>query len=246
VKKLNLLDLFSGAGGFSLGLENSGAFSTVAFCEIFPYPRKILKQHWPKIPIYEDVKKLSKRNLESDGIVIDAICGGFPCQDISEAGAKAGLAGERSGLWFEYARIIGEVRPKYIIIENVSDLLVRGFDEVLSTLASLGYDAVWHCIQACDIGAPHIRDRVWIVGFLPDTDERFIECWRKQFQKSRHQKRYLHHWEHQSMPARVAHGVPHRMDRIGLMGNAIVPQIAEIIGLAIKEFENNFSNPLDT
>ncbi len=239
MKKLNLLDLFSGAGGFSLGLENSGAFSTVAFCEILPYSRKILKQHWPDIPIYEDVRELSKRNLESDGIVIDAICGGFPCQDLSQAGKKAGLAGERSGLWFEYARIIGDIQPRYVIIENVADLLIRGFDEVLGTLASLGYDAVWHCIQACDVGAPHIRDRVWIVGFLPDADEGFIECWRKQFQESRDTERYIHLWQDKSMPPRVADGISHRLDRLGLMGNAIVPQIAEIIGRAIKDFEEN-------
>jgi DNA (cytosine-5)-methyltransferase 1 len=239
MKPLRLLDLFSGAGGFSLGLENSGAFSTVAFCEIMPYPCKILHKHWPNVPVYNDVKQLTKRQLDADGITVDAICGGFPCQDISVAGKKAGLAGERSGLWFEYARIIGEIRPKYIIIENVSDLLIRGFDEVLGTLSALGYNACWNSIQACDVGAPHIRDRVWIVGFLPDAGEGFVECWRKQFQESRNQKRYLHLWEPQSMPPRVADGISNRMDRLGLMGNAIVPQIAEIIGLAIKDFEIN-------
>jgi DNA (cytosine-5)-methyltransferase 1 len=96
---------------------------------------------------------------------IDLICGGFPCQDISHAGKGAGIDGERSGLWSEYARIIGEIRPRYAIVENVAALLGRGLERVLGDLAALGYDAEWHCIPASAVGAPHRRDRIWIVAY---------------------------------------------------------------------------------
>ena len=161
---LKLLDLFSGIGGFSLGLERSGAFETVAFCEINPFARRVLAKHWPGVPCFEDIRTLSASALSRAGIAVDAICGGFPCQDISFAGKGAGLGGERSGLWFEYARLIGELRPRFVIVENVGALLGRGLDAVLGTLASLGYDAEWHCIPASAVGAPHRRDRVWIVA----------------------------------------------------------------------------------
>jgi DNA (cytosine-5)-methyltransferase 1 len=104
---LRLLDLFSGIGGFSLGLERSGAFETVAFCEIDPYCRRVLRKHWPDVRQYHDVRTLTADALQRDGIAVDAICGGFPCQDISYAGAGAGIEGKRSGLWGEYARLIG-------------------------------------------------------------------------------------------------------------------------------------------
>ena len=96
---------------------------------------------------------------------VDIICGGFPCQDISVAGKGAGIEGSRSGLWSEYARIISEVRPRYVIVENVAALLGRGLERVLGDLAALGFDAEWHCIPASAVGAPHRRDRVWIVAY---------------------------------------------------------------------------------
>ena len=164
---LRVLDLFSGIGGFSLGLERAGGFKTVAFCEIEPFPRRVLARHWPGVPIFEDVRTLSARHLTAAGIAVDVICGGFPCQDISVAGRGAGLAGERSGLWREFARLIGELRPGYVIVENVAALRSRGLGDVLGDLAALGYDAEWHCIPASAVGAPHRRDRVWIVGY-PD------------------------------------------------------------------------------
>ena len=162
--KLNVLDLFSGIGGFSLGLDRTGGFRTVAFCEIEPYAQKVLAKNWPGIPIYDDVRELTSEKLKADGIIVDVITGGFPCQDISHAGKGAGIEGERSGLWSEIARLIGELRPRYAIMENVSALLGRGLDVVLSDLAEVGYDAEWHCIPASHVGAPHIRDRIWIVA----------------------------------------------------------------------------------
>lgn len=163
---LRVLDLFSGLGGFSLGLERTGGFHTAAFCEIEPFPRAVLKKHWPEVPCYEDVRSLTADRLRSDGLAkLDVICGGFPCQDISVSGRNAGLDGDRSGLWFEYARLIEEVRPAWVIIENVAALRARGLDRVLSSLSAIGYDAEWHCISAGAIGAPHQRDRVWILAY---------------------------------------------------------------------------------
>ncbi len=168
--KLKVLDLFSGIGGFSLGLERTGGFETVAFCEIEKFPRKVLNKHWPDVPIYEDVRKLTNERLRADGIVPDVITGGFPCQDISVAGKQAGIGeGTRSGLWSELARIIGEVRPRYAILENVTALLSgdsgRWFGTVLGGLAEIGYSCEWHCISASSMGAWHKRDRVWIIAY---------------------------------------------------------------------------------
>lgn len=162
---LRVLDLFSGIGGFSLGLERAGGFRTVAFCEIEPFCRSVLNKHWPGVPVYEDVRLVTAKRLSADGLAgLDVVCGGFPCQDISINGRGVGLAGERSGLWFEMRRVIEEVGPRFAVIENVEELRRRGLDEVLGGLASLGYDAEWHCIPASAIGAAHGRDRIWIVA----------------------------------------------------------------------------------
>jgi DNA (cytosine-5)-methyltransferase 1 len=158
---MKILDLFSGIGGFSLGLERAG-MTTAAFCEIDAKARLVLKKHWPGVPVFEDITKLTKADIHDQ---IDIIAGGFPCQDISLAGKGAGLAGARSGLWFEFHRLIAEIRPRYAIIENVSALRNRGLDAVLRSLAEIGYDAEWHCIPASAVGAPHRRDRVWIIAY---------------------------------------------------------------------------------
>ena len=463
---MNVLDLFSGIGGFSLGLERAG-HRTVAFCEIDPYCRAVLAKHWPGVPIYDDVTALTAARLAADGIIrpipdtavngrgqgrpgrsnssgegqqqpalqgIDAICGGFPCQDISVAGKGAGIEGECSGLWKEYARIIGEVRPRYVIIENVSALL-SGSDEyefpndrclcgwpyrwrgmhqhsaqeregilpanrrgngpegvasaggadgdiwridpdnaqtvgemgrgagmaalrsavgeissgdtstsaaeasasgicpsvteddrlsaqeaewlgfvdgagdegresnsrsnvrvepqgtttaqsisglvceacgrdldygstrsgvstwmgrVLQDLASLGYSAEFHCISASAIGAPHRRDRLWIVAHAAWVQPGRQEQWPQRERTgsggqssdvadTEHSGREGWHaywigpssivpsswWLTEPDVGRVAHGVPARVDRLRSLGNAIVPQIAEIIGRAL-------------
>lgn len=165
---MNVLDLFSGIGGFSLGLERAG-MKTVAFCEIEKFPRQVLSKHWPSVPIYDDIKELTNAILRKDKIPpIDVMCGGFPCQDISLSGKRAGLQGKRSGLWYEFARLIGEVGPRWVIIENVRALLSLGLVIILQDLCSLGYDVEWHCIPASALGAPHQRDRVWIVAHTGD------------------------------------------------------------------------------
>ena len=281
---LRLLDLFSGIGGFSLGLERSGAFKTVAFCEIEPFPQKVLRKHWPDVPIYDDVRTLTAARLKADGISADAICGGFPCQDISVAGKGAGLAGERSGLWSEYARIIGELRPRYVLVENVAALLFRGLGVVLGDLAALGYDVEWHCIPAAAVGAPHNRDRLWIVAHSNPSERRAIRvpCDRLAKRENRifvkrqegssgfgpsgktladadsgdkhRRRRPLQvgwgrfageitddgvpsriEWRSEPDVGRVAYGVPSRVDRLGGLGNAVVPQIPELIGRAIMQ-----------
>jgi DNA (cytosine-5)-methyltransferase 1 len=169
---VRVLDLFSGIGGFSLGLERAG-MRTVAFCEVDPFCRQVLAQRWPGVPVYGDVRELTGARLVADGIAADVICGGFPCQDISNAGHRVGIDGERSRLWVEFARLIGEVRPRYALVENVAALTFRGLLRVLGDLAEIGYDAEWHCIPASHVGAHHRRDRVWIVAY-PDRDRRDV------------------------------------------------------------------------
>lgn len=165
---MNVLDLFSGIGGFSLGLERAG-MKTVAFCEVDKKCQAVLKKHWPGVPIFDDVSNLKGEDIEE---TVDVICGGFPCQDISLAGKGAGLEGKRSGLWSEFKRLIEEIKPKYAIIENVSALRSRGLDQVLREISEIGYDAEWHCITAASIGAPHRRDRIWIVAYPRDNKRR--------------------------------------------------------------------------
>lgn len=225
---LKVLDLFSGIGGFSLGLERTGGFETVAFCEIEEFPRRVLAKHWPEVPCYHDVRELTGARLADDGIDADVVCGGFPCQDISEAGKRVGLKGQRSGLWGEFARLIGELRPRYVVVENVADLLARGMGTVLADLASLGYDAEWHCIPAFYAGSPQIRDRVWIVAY---PSERSARSWGKPCLLQGNPidwPRLVH-----AGRSRANYGLPGWLDRVGACGNAVVPQIPELIGRAI-------------
>jgi DNA (cytosine-5)-methyltransferase 1 len=241
---INVLDLFSGIGGFSLGLERAG-MKTVAFCEIDKKCQIVLKKHWSNLPIFEDITKLTGDMLSER---IDVICGGFPCQDISFAGKGAGLAGERSGLWWEFHRLIKEIKPKFVIIENVSALRSRGLDEVLGSLAEIGYDAEWHCIPASAVGAPHQRDRIWIICYPHGSDaarkgRAFVtnDCFKKWSTTKNIKER--HEWidelvsrnvalqaDSYSDALRILDGIPNRVDRLKQLGNSIVPQIAEFIG----------------
>lgn len=170
---IRILDLFSGIGAFSLGLERTGGFQTVAFCEIDPFCRRVLAKNFPGVPIYDDVRTLTAERLRADGLVVDAIVGGFPCQGHSVAGQRRGSNDTRD-MWPEFHRLIREVRPRWVIAENVRGLLStqsgRFFAGILRDFSRLGYDAEWRIISAADMGAPHIRERVWIVAY-PDSQQ---------------------------------------------------------------------------
>jgi len=278
---MRVLDLFSGIGGFSLGLERAGGFETVAFCEIEAFPRAVLAKHWPKVLCYDDVRTLTAERLAADGIAVDVICGGFPCQDISLSGNLAGInEGTRSGLWSEIARLVGELGPRFVIVENVTNLLSgpagrpgEWFGKILGDLAALGYDAEWHSILASAVGAQHHRDRVWIVAYpnkthsigkrIPgrlapkhvwpgDGGEVVADALRngqqglRQFVEPFYSApainrqtidafygRFASQWQIEPTLGRVADGVPNRSHRLAALGNAVVPQIPEMIGNAI-------------
>jgi len=166
--KLRHLDLFSGIGGFSLGLEATGGFETVAFCDIEEYPRKVLAKHWPRVKQYTDIKELTYDKLKSDGIIsdnkkIDIITGGYPCQPFSVAGRKKGEEDPRH-LWPEYLRLIQELRPTWVIGENVSGHIKLGLDTVLQNLADQMYSTRTFSISASSVGANHQRERIFIVA----------------------------------------------------------------------------------
>jgi DNA (cytosine-5)-methyltransferase 1 len=152
--------LFAGIGGFDLAARWMG-WETAWFSEIDPYASAVLAKHWPNVPNHGDITQIDFTQVEP----VDMLCGGFPCQDISNAGKRKGIEGERSGLWSEYARAIGELRPRYVVVENVAALLGRGLERVLGDLAALGYDAEWTVLSAADVGAPHLRERLWITAY---------------------------------------------------------------------------------
>lgn len=242
---MKVLDLFSGIGGFALGLDRAG-METAAFCDIDQAARNVLRHRFPNVPVFDDVTTLTKETLDHHGITIDAIVGGFPCQDISLVGKGGGLAGERSGLWFEFLRLIQEIKPKFIIAENVSALRSRGLDEVLRSLAEVGYDAEWHCIPASTVGAPHRRDRIWIIGYpnnIPGLETTQVlmpdgESWKAREDVGRRYWGSISRTRRplpESIDMRVDDGLPNRVDRHKQLGNAVVPAIPEIIGKAILE-----------
>ena len=267
--------LFAGIGGFDLGLERAGMVCKWQV-EIDDFARRVLAKHWPDVPRHEDVRTFP---TDARDWSVDVICGGFPCQDISVAGKGAGLAGARSGLWYEYARIIGELRPRYVIVENVAAILGRGLDAVLGSLSSLGYDAEWHVIPASAVGAPHRRERVWIIAYAHDqgeSDVPFHDVSRRGVQEpsGRHvadsessgSKRHRpigqqvpqpqagswlprccgsgageSYWSSEPGVGVLADGFPNRLagwgDCMRGLGNAVVPQVVEVIGRAILEAE---------
>ena len=232
---MKVLDLFAGIGGFSLGLERAG-MTTVAFCEIEPYCQAVLKKHWPGVPIFNDITHLKYRQN------VDLVTAGFPCQDISLAGEGAGITGERSGLFWYVIRTLCMVGRPQALLENVAALLNRGMGIVLGALASFGYDTEWHCIPASYVGARQLRDRVWIVA-SPQLDgvqrrQTITAAW---YVKSR--KEQLAGlvqpcaWPEVSSARNsgTGHGIPNGIHRNKALGNAVVPQIPEIIGKAIME-----------
>ena len=247
---MKVFDLFSGIGGFALGLERAG-FETVGFCEIDEYCQKILALHFPGIPIYSDIRELTTAEIGD----VDMLCGGFPCQDVSSSGKGMGINAERSGLWSEYHRLITEVSPRYVLIENVLGLLRGGkgewFKKILFDLASVGYDAEWHCISAAYIGAPHIRDRVWIIAYPAGVRHGNLARYIKRaaaMEKGRNHytankqpyvaldKSRIFTYPDSEYP-RGYDGLSAELDATRALGNSIIPQIATILGMAIKTMD---------
>ncbi|MEM7398733.1 MAG: DNA cytosine methyltransferase [Pseudomonadota bacterium] len=246
MKPLRLLDLFSGIGGFSLGLERTGGFETVGFCEVDVAARKRLNLRWPGVPIYDDVETLSATTLAADGIAVDFVTAGWPCQDISTAGSGAGIDGERSGLWRHVARLLGELRPRGALLENSSALLHRGLGRVLSDLAAIRYNAEWHCIRASAIGAPFEGDRIYILATPYEVDGQagmglrspIIDA--RTIQRAHSEYRARVWLEATCRLARMGDGFSDfvdRRERTELLGNAVVPQVVEMIGRAILAAE---------
>ncbi len=234
--------LFAGIGGFDLGFERAG-ITTVWQVEIDDYCRKVLARHFPAAKRFSDIRECGARNLPA----VDVLSGGFPCQDISNAGKRAGIDGERSGLWSEYARIICEIRPRYVVVENVAALLGRGMERVLGDLAACGYDAEWDCFPASSFGAYHERDRIIIVAHRARVDGRpydLLEAGadgRSSLQSRRllsmamaaRGQRENARLRYEPELDRLVRRVPGAVDRLRGLGNAIVPQIAEWIARRI-------------
>ena len=325
---MRVLDLFSGIGGFSLGLERAG-METVAFCEWDEKARLVLSKHWPNVPQYHDVKDLTKEQLDNDGIKdIGLICGGYPCQPFSVAGKRKGQDDDRH-LWPEFFRLIQEIRPAWVIAENVAGHINMGLDSVLADLESEAYQCQTFLIPACAVGAVHRRDRIWILANTdpsgsPSTQQELehkgakdnggssangLDAWadvahseltrsgkdkagsnrgggkakseaiqqengetyasdsrqsgsivadtmhqglqggeeagntesggkgREELPTGCGERSQPGNWLPEPGVGRVAHGVPRRVDRLKQLGNAVVPQVVEVIGRAIMEAE---------
>lgn len=282
---MRVLDLFSGIGGFSLGLERAG-FETVAFCEINRFCQEVLKKHWPEVPIFNDVRTLPD---EFKGTV-DVITGGYPCQPFSTAGKRKAEEDSRH-LWPAMFACIKKFKPAWVIAENVAGHITLGLDRVLVDLESEAYTCETFIIPACAIGAPHRRDRLWIIAYSHDNatlkarggegiseaespalqaqrqagegqtvqysrcDDSLCESAdsndlgreggehetvQRQPRESRQLTGGYQEWRNgwpvsSPLVCRVDDGIPDRVDRLKSLGNAVVPQIPEIIGNAIKE-----------
>lgn len=249
---MKFISLFAGIGGLDLGLERAG-MECVAQVEIDDFCQKVLTKHWADVPKFKDVRDVGKHNLPA----ADLICGGFPCQDVSLAGQMAGLEGKRSTLWSEFHRIICEIQPRWVVIENVLGLLSSDngefFTKILRELSQIGFDVEWEVIPASAFGAFHQRDRVLVVGYSKSLGLQTVSVFGEHAEKSSVEK--PDEWEFfQSVPGgayqiderwkerenrvcRDDDGIPGQLDehRIKSLGNAVVPQVAEFIGHCIME-----------
>lgn len=246
---MKFISLFAGIGGLDLGLERAG-MECVAQVEIDDFCQKVLTKHWANVPKFKDVKDVGKHNLPS----ADLICGGFPCQDVSLAGKQLGLDGERSILWKEYFRIICEIRPRWVVAENVVGLLSANdgqfFAMVLRDLAQAGYYVQWRVLRASQFFAPHARERVIVIANSyqvrqgdvfshtawlqtkerPQLWDTFRTNGREVFVET--SRRILGDYD----------GLPVELDRLGALGNAVVPQMAEFIGHCVMKAETCLTN----
>jgi DNA (cytosine-5)-methyltransferase 1 len=225
MRRLTFGSLFSGVGGIDLGFTRAGLECRWQV-EIGPYATRVLERHWPSVRRHDDVRTFRPEPI--DDWRVDVICGGFPCQDISNAGKRAGIEGPQSGLWSEFARVLGVLRPRFALVENTGSLRSRGLPRVLGDLAALGYDAEWSVVSCCSLGAPHVRKRLFILAHAERPQ--WGELWRLQPEAVREAARHVCQWPGGPEPVRVADGVPGRVDRRRCLGNAVSPQVAELIG----------------
>lgn len=269
MRELTHLSLFSGIGGLDLAAEMAG-FRTVGQCEWADYPTKVLEKHWPDVPRWRDIRTLTGESFyEQTGLrTVDVISGGFPCQPFSVAGKRRGKEDDRY-LWPEMLRVISEIRPAWVVGENVAGIVNMALDQVLSDLESIGYACQALVIPACAVDAPHRRDRCAIVavtesnglqrerksreqvggtrfetsqfegcGNVSDADR---QMWNRgvEFAGTERSTGFTdgNWWPAEPNVGRVAHGVPHRVDRLRCLGNAVVPQQFQPIFEAIKEVE---------
>jgi len=241
---MKFISLFAGIGGLDLGLERAG-MECVAQVEIDDFCQKVLTKHWANVPKYKDVRDVGKHNLPT----ADLICGGFPCQDVSLAGRRAGLEGKRSTLWSEFYRIVCEVQPRWVIIENVVGLLSsdngKFFEKIMCEISKSGFNAEWFTLFASDFSAPHPRERLFIVA--NSASERLERIhWKESWEKSKRFtegcvgvgfSRDRERWGAEPTVGRMGYGIPARMDRLKSLGNAVVPQVAEFIGHCVMKAE---------
>ena len=265
IRKLKMLDLFSGIGGFSYAAEKlAGGYETVAFCEYDEHAQKVLRKHWPRTEIIGDIRELANDAERFRGSV-DIVCGGYPCQPFSLAGVRRGDQDDRH-LWPEMLRVIEAVRPRWVIGENVAGHITMGLDTVLSDLEAAGYASRCYVIPAVAADAPHRRDRVWIVGNSDSSQccwdikateqggrqqgfaarrENVADANSQRLQRQRQQSSRVgaeqrdpcntRWWQPEPRVCRVSHGVPGRIHRLKQLGNSIVPQVAARILYAIRE-----------
>jgi len=233
--------LFSGIGGFDLAADLMG-WQNIFHCEKEEYQRSVLKKHFPKSKSYEDIKNFSATEYRNR---INVLSGGFPCQDISAANFKSvGIVGKRSGLWSEYARVIHEVRPDYVVIENSPNLLKKGFETVLFDLSEIGYNAEWECFTAEAFGFPHKRERVYVIAYpngvrQPGSRDILGNISYNQESRDWQTNRVINAIQQKTLPplCESNNGFPTQLPLTGL-GNAIVPAIAHSIFKAIEKYEN--------
>jgi DNA (cytosine-5)-methyltransferase 1 len=246
---LTVGSLFSGIGGLDLGLERAG-HRVIWHSEIDDYACRVLKKHWPHVPNIGDVKEVNWSEVPN----VDIIAGGYPCQPFSQAGKRKGKEDPRH-LWPYVLDAIRAIRPRYALMENVRGHLTLGFGDVLADLASCGYSAEWQIIPASSVGAPHRRDRLFFVAY-PDgerphrTEIDADETGKPSLSNTPGRGETMAHsddarnevrawWETEPDVGRVAHGIPSRVDRLRGLGNAVVPQVAEIVGRLIAEHADN-------
>lgn len=220
--------IFSGLGGWELGLERAG-MQVRWHCEQDDYCQRVLKRHWPDVPVYPDVRELDRPPA------VDVLCGGFPCPAVSQAARGRNVA---EWLWPEYARLVRSLRPRYVLVENVEGLLYagRGFGDILGDLASSGFDATWRVLRASDFGAPHHRARVWLVGYThrngkPDLSLDDEAPGMPQLRPD------VRAWANPPTGLGVADGIPRRLERVAALGNSLVPQVAEWLGRRVLAHE---------